>query len=78
MPERAPRVDVRQDNAFVQRCEKCNKDRHRRLSILQEAAVSQLFLQFTSSTIDTRSTSLRLINAEQKPLARTLSRKFWQ
>jgi hypothetical protein len=37
-----------------------------------------VFLPSTHCAIDAQSTSLRLINAGQKRLARTLSRGFWQ
>ena len=60
------------------RCKKCRNDRHRRLSIVQEAPVPQYFLEFTQLTIGARTMSLRLSNAVKKPCARTLSRKFWQ
>jgi hypothetical protein len=72
------RIDRQRDNAPTRRCKKCSKDRHRRLSILQEATALQLFLQFSPSTIDAPSASLRLIGAVQNAVAWTLSRKFWQ
>jgi hypothetical protein len=48
------------------------------LSISKEMPVLQVFPLLTHSAIDARSMWLRLVDAGENHVARTLSRGFWQ